>query len=68
MALAVVPLLLFGAWPGLLVAEIALLSLISAVGYVTARSSGRSRFLSVLYVVGVIAVTIVVLWVKGLAH
>ena len=68
MALAVVPMLVLGSWPGLLVAEMALLTLISGVGYLTARASGSGRFRALLYVAGVIAVTVFVLWVKSLAH
>jgi diaminopimelate decarboxylase len=66
--LATVPLLLLGSWPGLLVSELLLLALISGVGYVTARSSGSGRARSLLYVAGVVALTLVVLWVKSLAH
>jgi diaminopimelate decarboxylase len=66
--LATAPLLLLGSWPGLLVAELLLLTLISGVGYVTARSAGSSRARSLLYVAGVVALTLLVLWVKGLAH
>jgi hypothetical protein len=66
--LATVPLLLFGSWPGLLISELALLALISGVGYLTARQSGEGRIRSLLYVGGIILLTLVVLWVKGLAH
>jgi hypothetical protein len=66
--LATVPLVLLGSWPGLLVSELALLVLISGVGYVTGRVAGYSRLRSVLYVAGVVALTVVVLWVKSLAH
>jgi hypothetical protein len=66
--LAAGPLLLFGYTPGLLVSELALLALISGVGYLTARASGSSRVRSLLYVLGVVALTVGVLWVKGLAH
>jgi hypothetical protein len=66
--LATVPLLLLGPWPGLLVSELSLLVLISGVGYVTGRAAGYSRLRSVLYVAGVVALTVLVLWVKSLAH
>jgi diaminopimelate decarboxylase len=66
--LATAPLLLLGSWPGLLVSELALLILISAVGYVTGRAAGYGRLRSILYVAGVVALTVVVLWVKSLAH
>jgi hypothetical protein len=66
--LATVPLLLLGPWPGLLVSELALLVLISGVGYVTGRAAGYGRLRSVMYVAGVVALTVAVLWVKGLAH
>jgi diaminopimelate decarboxylase len=67
-AIATVPLLLLGSWPGLLVSEVALLALIAGVGYVTGRAAGYTRLRAVLYVLGVVALTVVVLWVKGLAH
>jgi diaminopimelate decarboxylase len=67
-AIATVPLLLFGSWPGLLVSEVALLALIAGVGYVTGRAAGYTRLRALLYVLGVVALTVVVLWVKGLAH
>lgn len=67
-ALATVPLVVLGPWPGLLLAEIALLALITVVGYLSGRASGYSRVRSLLYVAGVILVTVVVLEVKALAH
>jgi len=67
-ALATIPLAVLGAWPGLLVSELALLALITGVGYVSGRASGYSRVRSLLYVAGVILVTVVVLEIKALAH
>ena len=67
-ALATIPLLVLCPRPGLLVAELALLALITGVGYITGRASGYSRLRSLLYVLGVIALTVVVLEVKALAH
>ncbi len=42
--------------------------LITGVGYVTGRASGYSRVRSLLYVAGVVLLTLVVLEVKALAH
>ncbi len=66
-ALATIPLVVLGPWPGLLVSEFALLALITGVGYVTGRASGYTRVRSLLYVAGVVLLTVVVLEVKALA-
>ena len=66
-AIATVPLVVLGPWPGLLVSEFALLALITGVGYVTGRASGYSRVRSLVYVAGVVVLTVVVLEVKALA-
>jgi diaminopimelate decarboxylase len=67
-ALATVPLIVLGPVPGLVVSEFALLALITGVGYISGRASGYSRVRSLLYVAGVILLTLVVLEVKALAH
>jgi hypothetical protein len=55
-AVAAVPVLLFGGAIGLLVSELLLLAIVAAVGFVTARSAGASTRRAVLNVVAVIVV------------
>ena len=65
---ATLPILLLGGPGGLLLSEVLLLGLITTVGYVSARSAGHGRLRSLAYVGGVVVLTVVVLWIKGLAH
>ena len=65
---AVVPVLVIGGQPGLLIAELALITFIAVVGYVAARGIPVSRARALLYVAGVVALTLVVIGVKNLAH
>lgn len=63
-AVAAVPVLLFGGPTGVLVSELLLLAIVAAVGFVTARSSGASTRRAVLNVVGVIVVVAALLAFK----
>jgi hypothetical protein len=65
---ACVPVLLFGDSTGLIVAELALITFIAVVGYIAARGIPLSRPRSLLFVAGVVALTLVVIGVKNLAH
>lgn len=65
---AVLPVLLIGGQAGLFIAELALLAFISVVGYVAARGIPVSRVRALLYVAGVVGLTLVVIGVKNLAH
>jgi hypothetical protein len=65
---AVVPVLLIGGTTALLIAELALISFIAVVGYIAARGIPLSRPRALLYVAGVVALTLVVIGVKNLAH
>jgi hypothetical protein len=65
---AVVPVLLIGGTSGLLVAELALLTFIAVVGYIAARGIPVSRPRALLYVAGVVALTLMVIGIKNLAH
>jgi hypothetical protein len=65
---AVLPVLLIGGQAGLLVAELALITFIGVVGYIAARSIPVSRVRALLYVAGVVGLTLVVVGVKNLAH
>lgn len=65
---AVVPVLLIGDQAGLIVAELALITFIAVVGYIAARGIPLSRPRSMLFVAGVVALTLVVIGVKNLAH
>jgi hypothetical protein len=66
-AVAVIPVLLFEGRTGVIIAELALLAFIAAVGYASARTvHGRGRAL--LYVFGVIVLVLVVLWLKDVVH
>jgi hypothetical protein len=65
---AVVPVLLIGGQAGLLVAELALITFIGVVGYIAARGIPVSRVRALLYVAGVVGLTLLVVGVKNLAH
>jgi hypothetical protein len=65
---AVVPVLLFEGTTGIVIAELALLGFIAAVGYASARTIHVSRVRALLSVLGVIALVLVVLWIKELVH
>ena len=66
-SVAVIPVLIFEGRTGIVVAELALLAFIAAVGYVSTRTvHGRGRAL--LYVLGVIALVLFVLWLKDVVH
>ena len=62
------PVLLIGEEAGLIVAELALITFIAVVGYIAARGIPLSRPRSLLFVAGVVALTLVVIGVKNLAH
>ncbi|KAB7744109.1 hypothetical protein GA707_11710 [Nostocoides sp. F2B08] len=63
-AVAAVPVLLFGGRTGVLVAELLLLAIVASVGYLTARSAGASSRSVLLNVVGVMVVVGAVLALK----
>ena len=63
-AIAAVPVLLFGGQTGVLVAEVLLLAVVAAVGYLTARSAGASSRRVLLNVAGVLVVVGAVLALK----
>ena len=63
---AVVPVVLFEGRTGVVIAELALLAFIGAVGYASARTIHVSRARALLSVLGVIALVLVVLWIKEL--
>jgi hypothetical protein len=65
---AVVPVIIIGGQAGLLVAELALLTFIAVVGYTAARGIPVSRARALLYVAGVVALTLLVIGIKNLAH
>lgn len=65
---AVVPVLLFEGTTGVVIAELALLTFIGAVGYASARTIHVSRARALLSVLGVIALVLVVLAIKELVH
>jgi hypothetical protein len=67
-AVAVAPVLLIGGFGGVLTAELLLLAFIAGVGYVAARSVPLSRPRALVHVAVVVALALVVLWVKGLVH
>lgn len=67
-AVAVVPVLLIGGQAGLLVAELALITFIAIIGYVAARGIPLSRPRALLYVAGVVALTLLISGIKNLAH
>jgi len=65
---AVIPVLLFEGTTGVVIAELALLAFIAAVGYASARTIHVSRARALLSVLGVVALVLVVLWIKDLVH
>lgn len=65
---AVIPLILFEGTTGVVIAELTLLAFIAAVGYASARTIHVSRVRAVMSVLGVIALVLVVLWIKELVH
>jgi hypothetical protein len=65
---AVAPVLLIGGQTGLRVAELALIAFIAVVGYIAARGIPLSRARALLYVAGVVGLTLVIIGLKGLAH
>jgi hypothetical protein len=65
-ALALGPVLLFPGDTGIQVAELTLLGLVAGAGYVAARMIPLSRMRAVLSVLGLVAATLVALWIKGL--
>lgn len=67
-AVAVIPVVLIGGRTGVVVAELLLLAFIAIVGYASARTIHVSRGRALLSVVGVIALVLVVLWLKDLVH
>ena len=67
-AVAVIPVILFEGRTGVVIAELALLAFIAAVGYASARTIHVSRVRALLSVLGVIALVLVVLWIKELVH
>jgi hypothetical protein len=67
-AVAVVPVVLIGGRTGVVVAELLLLAFIAVVGYASARTIHVSRARALLSVSGVIALVLVVLWIKDLVH
>ncbi|MFN8167851.1 MAG: hypothetical protein U0S36_03610 [Candidatus Nanopelagicales bacterium] len=62
--LAALPVLLLGGDVGLVLSELLMLAMVVVVGYVVARASGRTRFRSVTYVLGVALAVGLVLSVK----
>lgn len=68
-ALAIIPLLIFQGYTAIVASELTLLALIAAVGYRVARVAQLSRSRAALYVGGVVAAALALLWLKGLgAH
>jgi hypothetical protein len=68
-AVAVVPVILIGGSLGVLVSELLLLAFVAMVGYAAARTVPVSRFRALLYVAGVVLLSLAVLWIKSLvAH
>jgi hypothetical protein len=65
-AIAVAPVLLIGGRAGVLVSELLLLGFIAVVGYVAARSVPLSRTRALVYVLGVVAMTLAILWIENL--
>jgi hypothetical protein len=65
---AVVPVFLIGGRTGLLISELALIAFIAVVGYIAARGIPLSRPRALLFVAGVVALTLVVIGVKNLVH
>jgi hypothetical protein len=67
-AVTIIPVIFIEGQRGILFAELELLAFIAIVGYVASRTGGASRARAFAYVLGVIVVTLVVLWIKGLVH
>ena len=67
-AVAVIPVLVFEGRTGIVIAELALLAFIAAVGYASARTIHVSRARALLSVLGVIALVLVVLAIKEIVH
>jgi hypothetical protein len=67
-AVAVIPVLLIDGRAGIVVAELALLAFIAAVGYASARTIHVSRVRALLSVLGVIVLVLVVLGLKEVVH
>jgi hypothetical protein len=65
-AVAVVPVMLLGREPGVLVAELGLIGFVGAIGYAAARTIPVSRSRAGLYVVAVVVLALAVLWIKTL--
>jgi hypothetical protein len=65
---AVVPVLLLGVSPGVLVAELLLVAFIAIVGYTAIRMVPVSQARAVAYVGGVVALTLVAVAIKNLVH
>ena len=66
-AVAVIPVLIFEGSTGVVIAELTLLAFIAVVGYASARTvHGRGRAL--VFVLGVIALVLLVLWLKDVVH
>jgi hypothetical protein len=65
---AVTPVLLIGGPDGVRASELLLLAFIAVVGYVAARSIPVSRSRALAYMIVVVALTLVVLWVKNLVQ
>jgi hypothetical protein len=63
-AIAVVPVLVIGGPAGVVVSELALLGFIAVVGYLAARSVPLGRIRSLVYVAGVVALTLAILWIE----
>jgi hypothetical protein len=65
---AVTPVLIIGGPDGVRAAEFLLLAFVAVVGYLAARSVPVSQTRALVYVTIVVALTLGVLWVKGLVH
>jgi hypothetical protein len=67
-AVAVIPLIVIDGRAGVVLSELLLLAFIAAVGYASARTGNVSRVRALVYVLGVIALVLVVLGIKELVH
>lgn len=68
-AVAVVPVVIFDASTGVLVAELLLVAFIAVVGYLAARGVPVSHGRAFVYMTGVVALALAVIWIKNLvAH
>lgn len=63
---AVVPVILIEGSRGVIVSELVLLAFIAGVAYAAARLVPHSRLRSLGYAAGIVAIALVVLWLKGL--